>query len=211
MGAGILPIAIHNGQLYFLFGKENKYADTPGYADFGGGSMNKSESLIHTAIREFTEETTGFWGTEEELTEYIQVTGMAHIDIPAAPNSRRTISYRTYILPVKYSPAFEKFYNNNHAFLESRLPEVVYKNSKIFEKAEVRWMTINDLYTSLLSKDIPEEHLEKYKSTRGKRDIHFRPYYMYVIQQLVDNYEELHKFISDRVGNSSNKLYTPDL
>ena len=211
MGAGILPIAIHNGQLYFLFGKENKYADTPGYADFGGGSLNKSESFINTAIREFTEETTGFWGTEKELTEYINVTGMAHIDIPAAPNSRRSISYRTYILPVKYSPAFEKFYNNNHAFLESRLPEEIYKTYKIFEKSEVRWLTIKDLYEAIITNDMPEEHLEKHKRKNGKNVIHFRPYYMYVIQQLVDNYDELHKFISDRVSNSSNKLYTSNL
>ena len=56
MGAGFLPTTIYNGQLYFLFGKENIYADTPGYADFGGGRDN-NESFMETAIREFTEET----------------------------------------------------------------------------------------------------------------------------------------------------------
>ena len=34
MGAGILPISIHNKKIYLLFGKENKYADTPGWSDF---------------------------------------------------------------------------------------------------------------------------------------------------------------------------------
>lgn len=210
MGAGILPIAIYKGQLYFLFGKENKYADTPGYADFGGGSLNKSESLIQTAIREFTEETTGFWGTVDEVTDYINTMGTGYIDIPAAPGSRRAISYRTYLLPVKYSPLFEKYYNNNHAFIESRLPEDVYKNSKIFEKSQVKWMTINDLYAAILKSDALEENPSKRKHV-GKNDIMFRPYYMNTIRQLVDNYDKIHAFVSDRMSNSGNYLTTPDL
>ena len=41
MGAGILPTTIHNGKLYFLFGKEGKYEDSaPGFSDFGGGTDN---------------------------------------------------------------------------------------------------------------------------------------------------------------------------
>jgi hypothetical protein len=38
MGAGVLPATIHNNKIYFLFGKENKFADTPGWSDFGGGT-----------------------------------------------------------------------------------------------------------------------------------------------------------------------------
>ena len=52
MGAGILPTTIHNGKLYFLFGKESKYEDSaPGFSDFGGGTDN-SESFLETAVRE---------------------------------------------------------------------------------------------------------------------------------------------------------------
>ena len=41
MGGGILPTTIHEGRLYFLFGKESKYEDTaPGFSDFGGGNGN---------------------------------------------------------------------------------------------------------------------------------------------------------------------------
>jgi 8-oxo-dGTP pyrophosphatase MutT (NUDIX family) len=55
MGAGILPTTIHNNKLYFLFGKENKYADTPGWSDIGGGTDN-DETFMQTAMREGTEE-----------------------------------------------------------------------------------------------------------------------------------------------------------
>ena len=71
MGAGILPTCIHNGNLYFLFGKENKYNDTPGWSDFGGGT-DKNESYLDTAIREGTEELTGFLGLKKELADKLK-------------------------------------------------------------------------------------------------------------------------------------------
>ena len=67
MGAGILPSTIHNGKLYFLFGKEGKYEDSaPGFSDFGGGTDN-NESFIETAIREAGEEFTGFLGNDMDI------------------------------------------------------------------------------------------------------------------------------------------------
>jgi len=37
VGADILPIAIYNNKLHFLFGKENQIEKkTPGFSDFGG-------------------------------------------------------------------------------------------------------------------------------------------------------------------------------
>ena len=38
MGAGVLPIAIHNKQVYLLLGKE---AGSGGWSDFGGGREKK--------------------------------------------------------------------------------------------------------------------------------------------------------------------------
>ena len=52
-----------------MFGKENQYADTPGWADFGGGTDN-NESYLETAIREGVEETTGFLGNEKDMRRY---------------------------------------------------------------------------------------------------------------------------------------------
>ena len=177
MGAGILPTAVFNGQLYFLFGKENKYSDTPGFADFGGGS-DGDEAPIDTAIREFTEETTGFWGTEKELRTYMETAGATYIETKSSP--KQVIAYRTYILPVRYNEPFVYFYNNNHAFLESKLPEDVYKNSKIFEKSEVRWFSVNELY----------------KSQRL-----FRPYYRTVLKKLIENASKIHHVVSTRTAD----------
>ena len=182
MGAGILPAAVFNGQLYFLFGKENKYADTPGFADFGGGS-DGDEAPIDTAIREFTEETTGFWGSEKELRQYIGTIGSIFIDFKSSPKQKT--SYRSYILPVMYNEPFVRFYNNNHSFLKTRLPEDVYKNSKLFEKEEVRWFSVNELHS---------------------RQKLFRPYYRAIIKILIENASKIHHFVSIRTGDRFDDL-----
>ena len=69
-GAGILPISIKDNQIYFLFGKENKYNDTPGWADFGGG-IEKNENVFSSAIREGWEESTSFLGSPQEIKKKI--------------------------------------------------------------------------------------------------------------------------------------------
>ena len=70
MGAGVLPISIKNNKIYFLFGKENKYNDTPGWADFGGGT-EPNENIFNGAVREAWEESTGFLGSIEEIKKRI--------------------------------------------------------------------------------------------------------------------------------------------
>ena len=58
MGASILPVTIHKGKLYFLFGKERAIDENPGWSDFGGGTDN-NETYLQTAVREGGEELTG--------------------------------------------------------------------------------------------------------------------------------------------------------
>jgi hypothetical protein len=45
VGAGLLPAAVHKGVIYLLFGRENELNDTPGWADFGGGSKANETPL----------------------------------------------------------------------------------------------------------------------------------------------------------------------
>lgn len=176
MGAGFLPTAIKDGKLYFLFGKENKYATTPGYADFGGGT-DKNESYMETALREFTEETTGFFGSVTQLRNYVSSHGTYHIDF--IPTSGRYGIYRTHILPMKYNEAVVFFYNNNQKFLQRHLHASVYKKEKFFEKAEMNWFCIDDL-------------IEKKQS--------FRPYYRKIIDLLILHARNIERFMLDNSG-----------
>lgn len=137
MGAGILPTAIHQNKLYFLFGKENKYEKSaPGWCDFGGGT-EEGETFMDTKIREGTEELTGFLGSEKELKSRIK-RGTYNIMF----NDNK---YQMSILPLKYDPMLPYYYNNNQRFLQKRLDPKLIKNSRIFEKAEIKWVCIDDI------------------------------------------------------------------
>jgi hypothetical protein len=99
MGAGILPTTIHNNKLYFLFGKENKYEDSAsGFSDFGGGTDNK-ETFLQTAIREGTEELTGFLGSTNDLRNMLKKYGTYNIDYKSEGYS----TYRSHLFPYNYN------------------------------------------------------------------------------------------------------------
>lgn len=168
MGAGILPTTIHNNKLYFLFGKENKFADTPGWADFGGGSEDK-ETHIKTAIREGTEELTGFLGSDSDLERKIKHTGTFNIDWN---------TYRTHILPMEYDEYLPFYYNNNQRFLQKRLDPKIIEKSKIFEKAEIRWFSIDEI---------------------KKRKVPFRSYYYNIADLIIKNELAINKFVRGKL------------
>ncbi len=141
MGAGILPATIHNGKLYFLFGKEGKYEDTaPGFSDFGGGTDNK-ETFMSTAIRESGEEFTGFLGNSNDIRKMLTKHGTYNIDHKSESHN----TYRTHIFPFEYNHWLPHYYNNNQRFLQKHLAPKIFKTTKIFEKAEIRWVCVDDL------------------------------------------------------------------
>jgi nucleoside-triphosphatase THEP1 len=132
MGAGVLPTTIYKNKLYFLFGKENQFADTPGWSDFGGGTDN-NETYLQTAIREGTEETTGFLGDLRDLLSR----GTYEI--------MNDNTYKMFLFAYEYDPMLPYYYNNNHRFLEKKLDVSILKKSKIFEKSEIKWICIDEL------------------------------------------------------------------
>jgi 8-oxo-dGTP pyrophosphatase MutT (NUDIX family) len=141
MGAGILPTTIHDNKLYFLFGKENKYeTSAPGFSDFGGGTDN-SESFFDTAIREAGEELTGFLGSDTDVKKMLKQYGTYNIDYSQSTHS----TYRMHIFPLVYDQRLPFYYNNNQKFLQKHLDADVIKNTKIFEKAEIRWICVDEL------------------------------------------------------------------
>lgn len=176
MGAGILPVTMHNNKLHFLFGKENKFEKSaPGFSDFGGGSELK-ESYIQTAVREACEETTGFLGSEKDILRILNKAGQYHIDV--------TETYRMFLFPIKYDPMLVVYYNNNQRFIQKRLDESVIKTSKIFEKAEIRWICIDDLLKN-----------------RNK----FRHYFVPLLDKLIKNKDDIHKLTTQVVNKKTRK------
>lgn len=180
MGAGILPTTIHKGKLYFLFGKEGKQEKSaPGFSDFGGGTDN-SESYLETAIREAGEELTGFIGDDNEVRKMLVKSGTYDIDLDQ--NGHKT--YRMHIFPFEYNDWLPHYYNNNQRFLQKNLPQSVFKTTKIFEKAEIKWVCVDEL-----------------KKMRPQ----FRFYFRAIVDDIISQKDNIKKFIEKSVKKSTEK------
>ena len=154
VAAGILPTAWHNNQLYFLFGKEQAWDETPGFADFAGG-QEKGESFEDTAAREGAEELTGFLGSPPEIRRLLQKPNKVYSIDMKNPNNPKH-HYRTYVVPFEYNTDLPRFYNNNQRFLRERLTPAFMKKTHIFEKEEIRWFASNEItQPSVLAKFRP--------------------------------------------------------
>jgi len=165
MGAGILPTTLHDNKLYFLFGKEYKYeTSAPGFSDFGGGTDN-SETFFETAIREAGEELTGFLGSDADVKKMLKKYGTYNIDYSQSSHA----VYRMHIFPLAYDQMLPFYYNNNQKFLQTHLHEDVIKNTKIFEKEEIRWVCVDELlkmrpqFRSYFRNIVDMIYSEKYK------------------------------------------------
>ena len=185
MGAGILPTCIYKNKVYFLFGKEHEYCDTPGWSDFGGGT-DDHETYMQTAIREGGEELTGFLGSDHDLSKMLKRNGTFNIDY----NSNSHNTYRMHIFKMNYDQALPYYYNNNQRFLQKRLDPNIIKKTKIFEKAQIRWICIDEL---------PKMRKE------------FRSYFQNIVDIICDKKDDIYRFIkkgSNKGTRNQNKKYT---
>lgn len=167
VGSSILPACVHKGKLYFLFGKENSLADTPGWSDFGGG-VDPGESIYDTALREGGEELTGFLGGEDELRSLIKQSGGTYKIVPNASN------YNIHIFNLPYSSDLPKLYNANHDFLWKRMDKKFLNETKLFEKIEIQWFSLSDM-----------------KKKRNQ----FRSFYREFIDLLIKDQAQIKKFL----------------
>ena len=177
VAGSILPCTVHNGKVYFLFGKENALADTPGFSDFGGG-VEGNEDPFETALREGGEELTGFLGDSAILEKHIKKTGgfykMLHN------------TYNIHVIYIDYDENLPKYYNQNHEFLWKRMNKQYLNNTKLFEKIEIRWFSISDMkkhkkefrnfYQDVVPKIISEvpfimKHFKKYGKLGKTRSV----------------------------------------
>ena len=181
MGGGILPATIHKGKLYFLFGKEGKYEDSaPGFSDFGGGTDN-TESFKETAVREACEEFTGFLGNENDVRKMLKST--YNIDYQDPEGKFKT--YRVHIFPFAYNEWLPYYYNNNQRFLQKRLDPKVMRTSKIFEKAEIRW--------------VPVDHLKQMRPE-------FRCFFQHIVDQILAEQLPIKRFLRKHHGTKKTLL-----
>jgi len=88
------------------------------------------------------------------------------------------------LFELNYDPQLPFYYNNNQRFLQKRLDPSVIKNTKIFEKAEIRWVCIDDL-----------------NKMRGQ----FRHYFRQIVDRLLSEKAEIYTFMRRRNKSSHNR------
>ena len=188
MGGSILPVTIINGKVYLLFGKERDIDENPGWSDFGGGT-DKGESFIQTASREGMEEMTGFLGNESDVKRLLNKYGTFNVDYKSDGYS----TYRAHLFPMEYDPSLPFYYNNNQRLLQKKLDPDVIRDTKIFEKTEIKWF--------------PLDTLKKHRSE-------FRNFYRNIIDLIVKDKNIIRKFVvkklkskmkSKRFNNATSK------
>lgn len=136
-GSSLLPVTIYQDRLLFLFGKENEMEDSAkGFSDFGG-SVETGESIFRAALREGSEELTGFLGDEHDLKR--------HIDRHGGTFTLCIDDYHVHLFYLPYDPNLPTYYNRNHAFLWDRMNKNTLNESKLFEKIKIEWFSIIDI------------------------------------------------------------------
>jgi 8-oxo-dGTP pyrophosphatase MutT (NUDIX family) len=172
VAASILPVSIYKNKLYFLFGKENSMEDSAkGWSDFGG-RCDAGETLYQTALREGSEELTGFLGNNKELNHTIKQNGgtfkLKHND------------YNVHIFFYPYDENLPKYYNYNHKFLWDKMDKKILNKTKLFEKIEIQWFSVDDMV---------------------KQRKKFRFFYQEITDLFIENKQQIDNFIKSKHKN----------
>ncbi len=178
VGVSVLPVAVHKNKLYFLFGKEKSFEHgIQGYSDFGGGQ--EDESIFEGALREGGEELTGFLGDENQLKKLIKKSGGTY-------RINHDDKYYSHIFKMDYDKNLPTYYNNNHHYLWKKMKNKHLSETKLFEKLEIKWFSVNDM-----------------KKEKNK----FRPFYRKIVDQILDELPKIKKFLNKK--NKTKRKYIP--
>lgn len=171
VASSILPVTIHNGKLFFLFGKENELEDSAtGWSDFGG-KCEKNESLFKSALREGSEELTGFLGDSTDIEKLIKKNGGTYkVEYPK-------YQYNVHIFYMEYDANLPIYYNQTHKYLWNRMDKNILNDSKFFEKIEINWFSVDEIQS---------------------RKFEFRGFYQEIIELFVKDIKKITKFIRSR-------------
>jgi len=176
VAGSILPVAIHKNKLYFLFGREGPTDETPGWSDFGGG-VEKGEDPYQTALREGGEELTGFLGDGANIEKLIKSGGGCYKSVHGE-------SYNIHIFLIDYDEQLPVYFNRNRNFLMKRMDNAYLSKTKLFEKAEIGWFTVQDM---------------------RKRIKEYRGFYQEFVSELLDEMPKIEAFLRKNNRKKSRK------
>jgi hypothetical protein len=184
-GAGFLPVCIMNNKLMFLFGLESPMEDSAkGWSDFAGGierneNENSEKAIYQAALREVSEELSGFLGGPKEIEQLVKKNG-GHMKYVHDNNGS---GYHVHIFRLDYDEKLLKYYNTSHKYLYEKLDNKLLQETKVFEKIEIKWFSIDMM---------------------KKQRTLFRSFYRNVVDQLVAQAPEIKEFVKTTMKRNQN-------
>jgi hypothetical protein len=137
---------------------------------------------MSTAIREGGEELTGFLGDSKDIKKLLTRFGTHNVTYSGSNGHG---GYRVHIFPMKYDEYLPYYYNNNQKFIQKKLDPKIIQDTKIFEKQEIKWWSIEEV-------------------KKGKKQ--FRSFYQNIIDMILADSNKINKFIFNKLKNNHTKL-----
>jgi hypothetical protein len=167
---GVLPISVHNGDIYVLCGRErvvNGWDGSGRFAGFGG-MKEEGESNRRCGARECYEESMGFFGSEDDIFKKLSKKSDYYL---GAVDSG---IYRSYWLRHDHDLTLPPTYQNVYKYLKQTncMTDNAIKHG-YFEKTDLRYYKLSTLLSFAKSPD---------KYTRKM----FRPNFLEQIKLMVD-------------------------
>ena len=137
-GGGILPMAINGTDIYFLFSRETMIPKTKisgQWSDFGG-SHEKNETVLDTAVREGFEESNIIFKSEKVIRDLIKKNLIARIE---------TKTYVTFIVEIDYDKNLPDKFKKDFEDTLKKDKEKVMEMNGLYEKDRVEWIKLDDI------------------------------------------------------------------
>lgn len=140
--AGVIPYLRKDNLSYFNLGKDAKYKSL---TDCGGGKNHGDLTILHTAIREWTEESLGIYG-------YNDTNALINIDDEKLNNSLCIRSDNMIIIMIEL---------NSNVDMEDVSTEFILRAKKEFEleNSELVWLDHNTFYKAIKDRIGPKFYI----------------------------------------------------
>lgn len=151
IAAGVLPITWIDGRLFFLIGQDVSLT----WSDFAGKREKIDKDLVHTAAREWFEESYGVLFDPKTMRTRIQ-----HASIELHGRTQNKHLYVCYLTEVPFLPYLRESFARHLSFMRQKNVHRMH-----MEKLDIMYVSIDDLFDDRFNKrSVFEDTLQANKS-----------------------------------------------
>lgn len=155
IAAGVLPITWIDGRLFFLIGQDVSLT----WSDFAGKREKIDKDLVHTAAREWFEESYGVLFDPKTMRTRIQ-----HASIELHGRTQNNHLYVCYLTEVPFLPYLRESFARHLSFMRQKNVHRMH-----MEKIDIMYVSIDDLFDDRFNKrSVFEDTIRTHKDTLYK-------------------------------------------